>query len=39
MQKSEATDEFTRLNYLKLEFRDDLPDQLFTLSSLKSPRR
>jgi len=39
MQKAGAEGEFTRLEYLELEFHEDLPDRLFTLSSLKNPGR
>jgi outer membrane lipoprotein-sorting protein len=39
MQKAEATDEYTLLDYKELEFKQDLPENLFTLSSLKNPRR
>jgi len=39
MQKADVADEFTQLNYLELEFRDDLADRLFTLSSLRNPDR
>lgn len=39
MQKSDVKDEHTLLNYKELIFKQDLPDSLFTLSSLKNPRR
>lgn len=39
MQKADAEDEYTALTYQELEFKDDLPDNLFTLSNLRSPRR
>lgn len=39
MQKSDVKDEYTLLNYKGLMFKQDLPDSLFTLSSLKNPRR
>jgi len=39
MQKSDVKDEYTLLNYKELMFKQDLPDSLFTLSSLKNPRR
>jgi len=39
MQKAEATDEYTELNYKKLSFKENLRDNLFTISNLKSPRR
>jgi outer membrane lipoprotein-sorting protein len=38
MQRADAEDEFTLLEYRELSFREDLPDRLFTLSSLKNPR-
>lgn len=39
MQKAEAKDEYTLLEYQHLEFKDSLPPSLFTLSSLRRPRR
>ena len=39
MQKAEVADEYTLLDYKELEFRQELPENLFTLSSLKNPRR
>ena len=39
MQKAEATDEYTELNYKKLSFKKNLKDSLFTISNLKNPRR
>lgn len=39
MQKAGAEDEYTQLDYKELEFKDDLPDNLFTLSNLKARRR
>lgn len=39
MQKADAKDEYTVLEYNELTFDQDLPDRLFTLSSLKTPRR
>jgi len=39
MQKADVTDEYTLLDYKELSFEQSLPDNLFTLSSLKNPRR
>ena len=39
MQKTDAEGEYTQLDYRTLEFKDDLPDNLFTLSNLKARRR
>jgi len=39
MHKAEATDKYTELNYKKLSFKENLRDNLFTISNLKSPRR
>jgi outer membrane lipoprotein-sorting protein len=39
MKKSDAQDEYTRLTYRELVFKEALPGSLFTLSSLKSIRR
>jgi outer membrane lipoprotein-sorting protein len=39
MQKADVEDEYTELIYQELEFTDDLPDSLFTLTNLRNPRR
>ena len=39
MQKADVKDEYTVLEYKELTFDQDLPDRLFTVSSLKTPRR
>jgi outer membrane lipoprotein-sorting protein len=39
MQKAETEDEYTLLNYVELQFKDDLPDRFFTLSALRNPGR
>jgi outer membrane lipoprotein-sorting protein len=39
MKKSDTRDEYTRLNYRELVFKETLPNSLFSLSSLKSNRR
>jgi hypothetical protein len=39
MQKADVVDEYTQLEYKELEFRDDVSDNLFTLSNLKARRR
>lgn len=39
MHKADVEDEYTELTYQELEFRDDLPDNLFTLTNLRNPRR
>jgi outer membrane lipoprotein-sorting protein len=39
MQKADVQDEYTELIYQELEFRDDLPDNLFTLTNLRNPRQ
>jgi outer membrane lipoprotein-sorting protein len=39
MQKADVEDEYTELTYQKLEFKNDLPDNLFTLSNLRNPRQ
>ncbi|MDY0040582.1 MAG: outer membrane lipoprotein-sorting protein [Desulforhabdus sp.] len=39
MQKAEARDEYTMLDYKELEFKDELPDHLFTTSSLRTAWR
>jgi outer membrane lipoprotein-sorting protein len=39
MQKAGVEDEYTELIYEELEFKNDLPDNLFTLTNLRNPRR
>lgn len=39
MQKADVEDEYTLLEYRDLAFDKELPDELFTISSLKKPRR
>lgn len=39
MRKAGEEDEYTRIEYRELAFKDDLPDKLFTLGSLKSVRK
>jgi outer membrane lipoprotein-sorting protein len=39
MQKADAKDEYTELNYKELAFQDGLPEHLFTVSNLRNPRR
>ena len=39
MKKSDTTDEYTLLEYRELNFKNKLPNRLFTLSNLKNPRR
>jgi outer membrane lipoprotein-sorting protein len=39
MQKADAKEEYTLLHYRELAFKEDLPESLFTLSALRSPRR
>jgi len=39
MRKSDREDEYTMLEYKELEFKENLPADLFTLSSLKNPVR
>jgi outer membrane lipoprotein-sorting protein len=39
MQKADVEDEYTLLEYIDLAFDKELPDELFTISSLKRPRR
>ena len=39
MQKADAKDEYTELDYKMIEFKPDLPSNLFTLSNLRTPRR
>jgi outer membrane lipoprotein-sorting protein len=39
MQKAGVEDEYTELIYQELEFTDDLPDNLFTLTNLRNPRQ
>lgn len=38
MQEAGAEDEYTELDYVELEFTQDLPDRIFTLSNLRSRR-
>jgi len=39
MQKAGETDRYTEITYLRLEFKERLPERLFTLSYLRNPRR
>ncbi len=39
IEKADAENQYTKLIYQNLEFRDKLPDNIFTLSNLKNPRR
>jgi outer membrane lipoprotein-sorting protein len=39
MQKAGAEDEYTLLEYEEIAFDKELPDELFTISSLKRPKR
>jgi outer membrane lipoprotein-sorting protein len=39
MQKADVQDEYTRLEYEELEFKDDLPGSQFTMSALRNPGR
>jgi len=39
MRKSDREDEYTMLEYKELEFKESLPADLFTLSSLRNPVR
>ena len=39
MEKADKPEEYTVVTYEDLTFEDQLPDNLFTLSSLKTPRR
>jgi outer membrane lipoprotein-sorting protein len=39
MEKADAKGEYTQLDYLELEFRQSLPQRLFTVSSLRNPGR
>ena len=39
MQKADREDEYTMLQYSELVFKENLPGNLFTLSSLKNPGR
>jgi hypothetical protein len=39
MKKADAEDEYTLLDYLELEFKDDLPQSRFTVSALRNPGR
>lgn len=39
MKQADVEDEYTRLEYQELEFKDDLPESYFTLSALRNPPR
>ena len=39
MRKADVEAKYTELTYRELEFRDDLPDRLFTVSALRNPGR
>lgn len=39
MEKADKPEEYTTVTYEELSFIDQLPDNIFTLSSLKTPRR
>jgi outer membrane lipoprotein-sorting protein len=39
MQKTDAVDEYTLLDYKTLEFKSSLNERLFTLANLRNPRR
>ena len=39
MKKTDAGDEYTELQYLALEFKETLPERIFTQANLKKPRR
>jgi len=39
MQETDKEDQYTLLRYHALEFKDDLPDRLFTLNALKNRQR
>jgi outer membrane lipoprotein-sorting protein len=39
MQKEDALEEYTLLEYRQLEFLEDLPDRMFTVSALRNPGR
>jgi outer membrane lipoprotein-sorting protein len=39
MQETDKQDQYTLLRYHALEFKDDLPDRLFTLNALKTQQR
>lgn len=39
MQKADAVGEYTQLDYHELEFKQDLADNLFTLSNLRTQRK
>jgi outer membrane lipoprotein-sorting protein len=39
MQKADVVDEYTQLEYKELKFKDDVSDNLFTLSNLKARRK
>ena len=39
MQETDAEDRYTQLTYSSLAFKSDLPDSMFTLTSLRKARR
>jgi outer membrane lipoprotein-sorting protein len=39
MQETDKQDQYTLLRYHALEFKDDLPERLFTLNALKTQQR
>jgi len=39
MQKADTVGEYTQLDYRELEFKQELPDNLFTLSNLRTQRK
>lgn len=39
MKKADEKDKYTQVEYLELEYKESLPDSLFTLSSLRNPGR
>jgi len=39
MEKADAPNEYTLLDYKAIEFREDLPDRYFTLAALRDPGR
>ncbi|MGD8368534.1 MAG: outer membrane lipoprotein-sorting protein [Desulfobacterales bacterium] len=39
MRKADAKEEYTELDYLELAFKQNLPESLFTVSSLRNPGR
>jgi outer membrane lipoprotein-sorting protein len=39
MEKADAPNEYTVLDYKALDFREDLPDRYFTLTALRDPGR